>query len=84
MVEYEALKYEISKPKVDIWGGCQNYTPGLKIELTSDKSLIEFQHFYYAEIEDEVTQIVGIKPDEIDKVIDVLKDIKTKLKIMGL
>ena len=61
--------------------GMQLHSPGLKIELTSDKSLIEFQHFYYADIEDDTTQIVGVKPGEIDKVIDVLKDIKSKLQM---
>lgn len=72
------MKVEIAKPKVDVWGGC--HTPGLQIELTSDKSLIEFQHFYYGDELDEVTQIVGIKPDEIDEVIKTLQDIKFKLK----
>lgn len=70
----------ISKPKVELMCGMQSHSPGLKIELTSDKSLIEFQHFYYADIEDDVTQIVGIKPDELDKVIKTLQDIKSKLK----
>lgn len=63
--------------------GMNSHSPGLRIELTSDKSLIEFQHFYYADVEDNVTQIVGIKPDEIDNVIDALKDIKTKLILKG-
>ena len=78
--------YHIGKPETD----GKMKSPGLNIELTNDKSLIEFKHYFYPEgdfadvEEDEVTQIVGIKPDEIDKVIDALKDIKTKLNKQGV
>ena len=75
--------YEIAKPKSEKIGSFNLESPGLKIELTNDKSLIEFYNFYYGDTindEDTITQIVGVKPDEIDKVIGVLKDIKSKLE----
>ena len=74
------MTYIIGKPTVELMCGVQSHQPGLMIELTSDKSLIELSHFYYGDDIDEVTQIVGIKPNELQKVIDALTEINLKLK----
>ena len=48
------------------------YSPGLKVSLTDDKSLVELYHYY----DDGVTQMVGIRTKDLSKLIEVLQDIK--------
>lgn len=48
------------------------YSPGLKVSLTDDKSLVEIYHYYD---DDGVTQMVGIRTKDLPKLIKSLQEI---------
>jgi hypothetical protein len=81
----------ITKPSSKKWksnkyikiGNIKVHDPGLAVELSNDKSLVEIFHFYYVNGKPEVTEgpcMIGAKTEnELDLLIDALNKIKTKL-----
>ena len=53
------------------------YSPGLKVSLTDDKSLVELYHYYD---DDGVTQMVGVRTKDLSKLIETLQDIDSFLR----
>jgi hypothetical protein len=73
-------EYIINKPECEK-NGMEMWSPGLKIRISNDKSLIEFETYYV----NELTGYVGIrtkhhsKGDELDRVIEILNEIRSKI-----
>ena len=74
----EKLKHTmiINEPSSELIGSRYAYSPGTKIELSDDKSLVEISHFYHGR---DITQVVGFSTDEIDNVISYLKQLKEQI-----
>lgn len=76
-------EYIISKPREEKWkNGMTSKTPGLKITVSNDKSLVELNTYY----DNEVTAFVGIPTkhhsmgDELQRVIEILQEINHSLE----